>query len=229
MSTKTWKSWTPEEDAVLRKHWKDQVPTKRLATRFPGRSPGAVIRHGYGLGLGRRECGREQFSAVWEGVKCVLADGKARTSAEIAKMLKVTSHAVHECMRKRHGTEVHVGAYAKVSAHATRVRSWKLGPGPDVPLPPKRTKNEINREYSRQMRKDPEYCARQSVMARMRYAEQRGNLVRPSEAAAWLAAVPQHDGPALRTEDFRAPSASSHLPATVFPRAGLSLLTGTTP
>lgn len=38
MTTKAWKVWTPEEDALLRERWADKVPTKRLAELFPGRT-----------------------------------------------------------------------------------------------------------------------------------------------------------------------------------------------
>lgn len=216
--------WTPEEDALLARHWKDRVPTKRLAANFPGRSPGAVLRHGYGMGLGPRECGREKFSAVWEGVKRLLDGGKMMTCKELAEALKVTSHSVQNCMKQRHGTEVHIGGYTKVSAHTTRVVRWKLGPGKDAKPPRNRTKQETNRAYARRQRKDPEYCARQNALARKRYAEKKGKLVRPSDSAAWLNATPVHDGPALRAADFRADVQAVSIPA--FPRAGLRLLSG---
>lgn len=228
MTTKAWNPWSPEEDALLSKHWKDRVPTKRLASRFPGRSTAAVIKHGYDLGLGPRECGREKFSPVWEGVKRLLADGKKMTSKELAKALNVTSHAVQERMKQLHGTEVHIGGYTKVAAHSTRVVQWKLGPGPDARMPRRKTKQEVNREYSRRMQKDPEYCARQNALARRRYAEKTGKLVRPAETAAWMTAAPLHDGPALRPQDYRQRETSAPA-APAFPLAGVGLLRGTTP
>lgn len=228
MTAKTWNVWTPEEDARLSKHWADKVSTKRLAERFPGRTPAAILKHGYvALGLGPRDCGRESFSPVWEGVKRMLAGGKMMTSKELAEALKITPHAVQECMRDRHGKDVHVSGYVKVAAHSTRVNRWKLGPGPDAPLPPQKTKNEVNREYSRRMRKDPEYCARQNLLARRRYAEKTGKLIRPDAAVQWMQQMPQHDGPLIAPEEFR--QADSQPRAPLFPQAGLSLLRGTTP
>lgn len=229
MTAKAWKAWTLQEDALLCQHWKDRVSTKRLAARFPGRSPAAVIKHGYDMGLGPRECGREKFSPVWEGIKRLLAGGKKMTSNELAKALTVTPHVIQQRMRERHGTEVHIGGYAKVAAHTTRVIRWKLGPGPDVPMPAKKTKQEINREYSHRQRKDPEYCARQNALARKRYAEKTGKLIRPADAAAWLHAAPLHDGPALRANEFRTAASASPNATPGFPIAGMGLLRGSPP
>ncbi|WP_454752111.1 hypothetical protein [Cupriavidus necator] len=148
------------------------------------------------------------------------------TSRELAEALKVTPHAVQECMRDRHGTDVHVGGYARVAAHSTRVNRWKLGAGPDAPLPHRKTKNEVNREYSRRMRKDPEYCARQNQLARLRYAEKTGKLIRSDSAFQWMQHAPQHDPQPLQAEDWRDAMPRS---AAFFPRAGLGLLSGTTP
>ncbi|MBF6987210.1 hypothetical protein [Cupriavidus sp. IK-TO18] len=228
MTTKSWKVWTPEEDALLREHWADKEPTKRLAARFPGRTAAAILKHGYvALGLGPRECGRESFSPVWEGVKQLLSGGKMMTSRELAEALKVTPHAVQECMRDRHGTEVHVGGYAKVAAHSTRVNRWKLGPGLDAPLPHRKTKNEVNREYSCRMRKDPDYCERQNKLARLRYAKKKGKLVRADATFQWLQHAPQHDAQPLQAKSGRDDAVPRA--AAFFPQAGLGLLRGATP
>ncbi|WP_042886335.1 hypothetical protein [Cupriavidus necator] len=228
MTAKNWMAWTPEEDALLRKHWGNKESTKRLATRFPGRSAAAVLKHGYvALGLGPRNCGRESFSPVWEGVKGLLVGGKMMTSKELAKALKVTPHAVQECMRDRHGKEVHVGGYIKVAAHSPRVNRWKLGPGPDAPQPPRKTKKEVNREYSRRMSKDPEYCARQNLLARPRYAEKMGKLIRPDAAVQWMQQAPQHDEQPIKMGIAR--QGECHPRAAFFPIAGKGLLSRTTP
>ncbi|NSX15005.1 SANT/Myb domain-containing protein [Cupriavidus taiwanensis] len=226
MTAKTWNVWTPEEDELLRRHWGDKVSTKRLAERFPTRTPAAILKHGYvALQLGPRHCGRESFSPVWEGVKRLLAGGKMMTTGELATALQVTSHAVQNCMRERHGKEVHVGGYAKVAAHSTRVNRWALGGGPDAPMPQRKTKNEINREYSRRMRQDAEYCARQNQLARLRYAEKKGKLIRPDAAVAWMKAAPQHDAEPLQVADYRDTASLAHLRGSVsFPQAGASLL-----
>lgn len=185
------------------------------------------MKHGYvALSLGPRDCGRESFSPVWEGVKRMLAGGKMMTAGQLAKALKVTPHAVQECMRDRHGTEVHVGGHTKVAVHSTQVSRWKLGPGPDVPPPPRKTKNEVNRDYSRRMRKDPEYCARQNLLARRRYAEKTGKLIRPDAAVKWMQQAPQHGAQPLRADDYRE---ASIVRAAAFPQAGLSLLRSATP
>lgn len=181
----SWNPWSPEEEALLRKHWGNGEPTKTVAALFPTRSAAAVLKHGYGMGLGPRECGRPCFSPVWEGAKHALAGGKKMTSNELAALLKVTPHAVQKQMRLRHGTEVRIGGF-DVRAHAPHVIRWALGTGPDAPAPKRKSRKEINRAFSRRMRKDPEYCARQNLRARLRYAEKTGKLIRRDPAAAWI-------------------------------------------
>jgi hypothetical protein len=190
MTAKPWKAWPPKEEALLKSLWGNGQSAKRIAARFPGRSAASVIKHGYDMGLGPRDCGREGFSPVWVGAKLVLKGGKLLTAREIATALNVTPHAVQQCMRERHGTEVHIGGYANV-AHASQVNRWKLGPGPDAPLPARKTKKEVNRDYWRRMSKDPEFCARQNMLARRRYAEKTGKLIRRDPAAAWIPSAPR--------------------------------------
>ncbi|MDW3682981.1 hypothetical protein RA280_14735 [Cupriavidus sp. CV2] len=180
-----WNPWSPEEEALLRKHWGNGEPTKAIAILFPTRSAAAVLKHGYDMGLGPRECRRPSFSPVWEGIKHALAGSKKMTSSELAALLKVTPHAVQKQMKLRHGNEVRVGGF-DVRAHAPHVIRWALGAGPDVPAPKRKSRKEVNRAFSRRMRKDPEYCARQNQRARLRYAERRGKLIRRDPAAAWL-------------------------------------------
>ncbi len=85
----------------------------------------------------------------------------------------------------------------------------RFGAGPDAPAPKRKSRKEINRAYSRRMQKDPEYCARQNLRARLRYAEKRGKLIRPDAATQWLKVAPQHHPERLRPEHYRDTPASA--------------------
>jgi len=182
-----WNPWSDEEEALLRKHWGNGEPTKMVAALFPGRSAAAVLKHGYDMGLGPRECRRACFSPVWEGIKHALADSKKMTANELAALLNVSAHAVTTQLRKRHGTEVRVGGYASVHK-SPAVNRWMLGAGPDATQPRRKTRQEINRAYSRRKWKDPEWAARQCQRARLLYAEKTGRLIRRDPAASWIGA-----------------------------------------
>lgn len=203
-----WNPWSPEEEALLRKHWGNGEPTKTVAALFPGRSASAVLKHGYDMELGPRECRRECFSPVWEGIKRALAGGAKMTANELAAHLKVSAHAVTTQLEKHHGTEVRVGGYASVHK-SPAVNRWVLGAGRDATKPRRKTKQEINRAYSRRKWKDPEWAARQTQRARLLYAEKSGKLIRPDAATQWLKVVPQHHAEPLRPEHYRDTASST--------------------
>lgn len=184
---KTWKAWTPEDDALLRKHWQTDAPVKDIAKDFPGRSAEAIQKHAIDIGLqARRNVRRPKFYPVWEGIKLELAKGRALSADDLATRLKVTPRAALKNLALRHGVEVRVAAYGPRITRAPAPRLWVLGSGPDAAPPKRRSKQEVNRDYRRRMRKDPEFCLREMQASRLRYAEKTGKLIRRDPAAAWI-------------------------------------------
>jgi hypothetical protein len=61
-----------------------------------------------------------------------------------------------------------------------------LGNGPDAAEPKRKTRREVNSDYRRRMRKDPEFGLREAQTRRLRYAEKTGKLIRRDPAAAWI-------------------------------------------
>ncbi|WP_042886386.1 hypothetical protein [Cupriavidus necator] len=184
---RTWKAWTEADDALLRQHWQTDAPVKDIAREFPGRSPAAVQKHAIDIGLpARGNVRRPKYYPVWEGIKLELAKGRMLSADELARRLKVTPRAVLKNLTLRHGTAVRVAGYGPVVTRAPAPRLWRLGSGPDAPPPTRKSKREVNRDYNRRMRKDPEFCLRDEQTRRLRYAEKTGKLIRRDPAAAWF-------------------------------------------
>lgn len=143
------------------------------------------------MNLGQRGSGcKAGNSPAWRMICHVLQSGKALSSLEISQKIGISRQHVYAELRSHHPSDVHVSEYGERGPTGYRPKLWKLGPGQDAPRPKPMTQAEMNRRRWKNIKKNhPELLAKRDAKKRLKYAEQKGRLIRRDEAAAWLTGV----------------------------------------
>lgn len=178
---RTW--WSDEENARLRKEWKKGLPTKRMAAKFPGRTPAAILKHGYTIGLGELGRKRERFSPSWLVVKELLKVQSPLSVSRIAAITGLSLSTVHRQLVLHEGKETRIADYLGDAHNAPYTPYWELGSAPSKPLQ-KPSKTEKNR--ARWERYKKEYPEVLEIKAARQRARQECKTIRRDVAASWI-------------------------------------------
>jgi hypothetical protein len=146
---KHWKSWTPEEDAVLREVWMGEKALRFSLDLFPGRTFVAVKMRGQRLGLPDRNEFMDTKKSSW--VECRLDQELAKhvdaSAEEIAKYGSLNQSSLRIVLRKGHGTKYFISSWQKRANGGDWTARWALGAKPDAERPRPQTNTEIHRRF----------------------------------------------------------------------------------
>ena len=131
--------WPEEHQLIVRKIFASEQTIKELAHLLPMYSPDSIYRKGIKMGLVKRS-----GSTVLARVMSVMADGRARTTAEVMEAVDAKKSFVGDILQKlvRQG-EMHVSEYA-----GSRTKPvFKMGSGRNAQRPPAKTQAEYRADY----------------------------------------------------------------------------------
>ncbi|AOY90519.1 hypothetical protein BKK79_00755 [Cupriavidus sp. USMAA2-4] len=180
-------AWTTDELDILRANWGNGTPIKDWMHLLPSRSHSGIQARAREIGLGSRgKVSRIGRSITWKLICKLLADGKPRSTKEVAEEIEISRRSIDHCMRLMHGKGIRVGDWGPQGLDGVRSRLWILGFGPDVPRPPTPSRAERASRRWREIKKDPVRLAIRTARLRLKTAEQKGLLIRRDPAAAWF-------------------------------------------
>lgn len=180
-------AWTESELTILRDQWGNGAPIKDWMHQLPNRSHAAIQARAREIGLGSRgKVNRTGRSIAWKLICKLLADGKPRSTKEMADEIEISRRSIDHCMRLMHGNGIRVGAWGPQGLDGVRSRLWALGFEQDAPRPPTPSSAERSSRRWREIKKDPERMAIRIARIRLRTAERKGRLIRRDPAAAWI-------------------------------------------
>lgn len=143
------KTWTPEEDELLRSIWSKPGTLKDAARLFEGRSGKSLELHGVNtLGLPRLRGSLRATRHSWvkKEMNRVLSETAYLTTHEISVLICASEKRINLIFRdgKANG-EYHIAAWAKRSTQGEYAACYALGAGKDAPKPIAKTHAECER------------------------------------------------------------------------------------
>ena len=136
--------------------------------------------------MGREKISRAGRSVAWALMQKVLADGKPRSTLQLAQEINISRRSLDHCTRQMHGKGLRVGDWGPQGLDGVRPRLWTLGTAPDKERPMKETRKARNHRRWLELKKDPERLGVHYAKMKVRNAEREGRLIRRDPAAAWL-------------------------------------------
>lgn len=181
-------AWTPEEDVLLRKVWKQTAPLKTVTHLFADRSTNAIVMHGIRLGLPDRRVkipAKRTKQTIWPRIEAALKESRA-TVEELAARAGCSECSVRRFIKARRAT-VHIARFLPAVEVRTVTAIWAWGEGKDAARPVPLTSEEERARYKRRLERErPEELDRQRAKARLRAAKRAGRLVRRDPLVAAL-------------------------------------------
>lgn len=164
-------SWTPDQNALLRKHWSTGENLKTLLHLFGNRSYKAVVSHAKKqLKLGPRpKTARGVPGYAWDWIKAELERGGSGTAPELVKRTGLTTAPVCKELKNANpgpDGEVHIVEWRRRSTGGEPVAVYAIGPGENAVKPANLTiaeKNQLARER-KQHRANPFATAMHQVI-----------------------------------------------------------------
>jgi hypothetical protein len=178
--TRTWKKWTPEEDALLRELWNAPGPMKTHLEKFSNRSEHAVVSRAAEIGLGKRpQRSISQCYVTNAAIMRALAIGPM-DAVEISAKSGVERNRVSRRLKDMHAAgNVYVARWDRFSVMGRYTRIWAIGAEKDAvkPTPPTQAVRE-RRRMKRMKLDDPDRYEQRLARRRVQRADRAGTLVR---------------------------------------------------
>jgi hypothetical protein len=185
---RTWKKWTPEEDALLAELWNTPGPMKTHLDKFSDRSEHAVVSRAAEIGLGKRpKRSITQSSATNAAIMRALAIGPM-DAVEISAKSGVERNHVSRRLKSMHANaEVYIVKWERFSVMGRYTRIWAIGSEKDAvkPTPPTQAVRE-RRRMKRMKLEDPERYEQRLARRRIQRADRAGTLIRRDPAVQAL-------------------------------------------
>jgi hypothetical protein len=143
------KSWTPEEDALLREIWSKPGPLKLSLDLFQNRTIHAIRVRGCDvLKLPRRGSLRATFYSWCEDVvDKALKSGLVATAFQLAEVTPASPQRIRQILRKEIGTKYHIAGWEKRTNGGDWTPKWAWGGGESVPKPDRQTRAVLSRKF----------------------------------------------------------------------------------
>lgn len=184
---KTYKSWTKDEDDLLRKVWGTPGSIKAYARNFPDRTVRSVWSRALALNLGGKGPRTEHPNPTRDAVLETLKKHPNLDSVDLAEMTGCSRRSVMTALNMLHGSHIYVSGWIRRSDNGYWARRYSIGIQPDAPRPkPLTAKQLAKRAYARLKKEKPDYLAAKAAKARLRYAEKTGKLIRRDPLVAAL-------------------------------------------
>ncbi len=179
------KVWHKKEDDLLRKFWTSTEKIETWAANIPGRSFGAIYQRARLIGMGKRDCvTRSHPKRCWIAIKISLEKRSPQTMAQLSKTTGYSESRIGDVLANHRDRGVYIVDYVMHKASLTAM--WACGEGRSK-RKPKKTRKQIGQEYLKRAReRSPEMFDRRNARKRIKRAEERGKLIRPDAAAAWM-------------------------------------------
>jgi hypothetical protein len=144
-----WKSWTPEEDALLREIWAQPGSLKLSANKFPNRTIHAIRFRGHcELGLPRRaKLKTSTYSWVQEVIDVEFKKGFVGTVYQMAEITPASHQRIRTTIRNGQGTKYYIAGWEKRTNGCDWTPRWALGTEQDIPKPEPKSKAEISKRF----------------------------------------------------------------------------------
>lgn len=170
--------WTPDEDAILARGWKDGKTAKQILKELPLRTESALRKRRDILHLPvRRVYGsdtvmRATSLPIWKALR-----RRPSTRVELAARAAVGSQSISNFI-KENRTQIHVSGW-KVSAGGKYVEVFKAGAGADAPKPPPKPRAQTYAEWWQRLKRErPDVAGHRIARDNHRRDVRQGRLVR---------------------------------------------------
>lgn len=136
-------TFTKEEDAIIRRAYRQGTPIKEILAKLPkARSSRAVHARAQRLGLNGKFNGTTGSTYSWieQAARSVLEDSPPLTAREIAMLTGASSAGVVHMLRRAHGKGLYIAAWEHCGN--SFAAKWLVGKDADAPKPVARSNAE---------------------------------------------------------------------------------------
>jgi len=147
------RTWTPEEDELLRKLWNERGSLKVHARQFVDRNNNSLALRGRALGLtGRMHLASDRYSIVREKVEEAFKAGFIGTVNEMAAHIGELERETLRRVKEGHGTKYRIFAWKRPKDFTEWIAVYALGTEPDEPKPATQTQQQKRKRYNAKRR-----------------------------------------------------------------------------
>lgn len=130
------RTWTTDEDEILRSIWSGSVTLKLSMHLLTDRTLDAARLRMSVLKLGRRG-GRARSHYRWteSEIDAALAKGRPLTAKQLSECTNVSLTRARQILKEHQGTRYHIAGWLRESDRGVFSPRWALGDDEDVPRP----------------------------------------------------------------------------------------------